>query len=142
MRSLVGLLVTAALGVSASACTDLSGPGQEARATTDPGPLAVVSTSPANNVVPTTLPTSISATFSAAVDPATVTTTSFVVRVAGTSLVSGTLGVSGATATFTPAASLEFNTTYSATLTTDIRDLSGSPLPAQFTWSFTTPVGP
>lgn len=41
-------------------------------------------------------------------------------------------------ATFTPATALAFNTTYTVTLTTGIRDLSGTPLAQNLTFTFTT----
>lgn len=130
------------LGVALAACEgtggSLLGPGRSTNDTTAP---TVVSTSPAAGAVLTSIPASISATFSEPVDAATVSTTSFVVRIAGV-LVPGTVSASGATATFTPSGVLDFDVTVDVTLTTDIRDRNGNPLAAVFTWSFTTPATP
>lgn len=41
-------------------------------------------------------------------------------------------------ATFTPRAPLAYNTVYTAQVSTDVRDSAGMPLPAAFTWTFTT----
>lgn len=59
---------------------------------------------------------------------------------AGASAITGavTLSSNGLTATFTPAAALASNTTYTATITTTAASASGAALSAQYTWSFTT----
>jgi hypothetical protein len=41
-------------------------------------------------------------------------------------------------ATFTPRAPLAYNTVYTAQVSTGVRDSAGTPLPAAFTWTFTT----
>lgn len=53
-------------------------------------------------------------------------------------MVSGTVSVSGNTATFTPTASLVGNTQYTATVTSAAKDAAGNALAANYTWSFTT----
>ena len=50
----------------------------------------------------------------------------------------GTVSVNGAVATFTPSAALADNTTYTATLTTDVTDLATNHLAANYVWTFTT----
>jgi hypothetical protein len=42
------------------------------------------------------------------------------------------------TARFTPASNLNYDTTYTATITTAAEDLAGNPMLADFIWSFTT----
>lgn len=53
-------------------------------------------------------------------------------------LVAGTVTTAGNSATFTPAAHLAYNTTYSARLRTGITDLAGNPLAADYVWMFST----
>ena len=72
-------------------------------------------------------------------DPTTIDGTTFTVTsVAGP--VAGTVAYDATTnvATFTPAANLTANTVFTITVTTGVRDVSGNPLPAPFTCSFTT----
>jgi hypothetical protein len=80
----------------------------------------------------------ITATFSEAMDPDTVTTTTF--TVVGSSAAAGivTLNTAGTTAIFTPSANLENNTVYTATITTGAEDLIGNPLASAYVWTFTT----
>jgi hypothetical protein len=82
----------------------------------------------------------ISATFSKAMNPATINTTTFTLSGPGGS-VTGTVTYDSSTsiATFTPpAASLTPNTKFTATITTGVADTFGNHLAANFTWSFTT----
>jgi hypothetical protein len=115
---------------------------------------AVVSTSPANAASGVAIGTTINATFSEPLDPATITTATFKVKAPGDLPVIGTVAfdLTNNTATFTrinhlstfvsshptPASNLEPNTTYTATLTTGARDLAGNALAANRVWSFTT----
>jgi hypothetical protein len=79
------------------------------------------------------------ATFSRAMDPATLGTTTFTLR-QGVTPVAGSVTLDGATntATFTPAAPLGLDLVYTATVTNGARDLGGTALAADYTWSFTT----
>lgn len=82
----------------------------------------------------------ITATFSKAMNPATITTSTFTLASGGAS-VSGSVAYDATTntATFTPpAASLTPNTTFTATITTGVADTFGNHLAANFTWTFTT----
>jgi hypothetical protein len=82
----------------------------------------------------------ISATFSEAMDPLTVTTATFTLTGPGLTPVLGTVTYVGLIATFTPTtpAMLANNTTYTATITTGARDLAGNALANNYVWSFTT----
>ena len=82
--------------------------------------------------------TTVTATFSEAVTPTSVTTTTFTLTPAGGAAVAGTVTASGTTATFTPAAALAFGTTYTARVTSGVTDLGGNALAQGQTWSFTT----
>ena len=77
----------------------------------------------------------ITATFSKDMDGSTITPTSF--SVAGPTPVSGTVTYLRRTAVFKPSSSLAPNATYTATITTDVKDLAGNALQAN-TWSFAT----
>jgi hypothetical protein len=102
----------------------------------DVTPPVVNTTSPTNGATGVSVNTTVTATFSEAIAPATVTTASFTLS----SGVTGTVSVNpaGTIATFTPSAPLANSTTYTATLTTVIEDLAGNNLAANFVWSFTT----
>ena len=106
--------------------------------TTPPTVTAVTPVSGATNV---SLGTSVSATFSEAILPASVTGTSFVLLDGGGNAVAATVSASGSTATLRPSASLQPTTVYTATLLSGangIKDTSGNALASDFTWSFTT----
>src|SRR6185369_2001236 len=76
-------------------------------------------------------------TFSEAMDPATINTTTFTLK-QGTAAVSGTVDYSGVTAVFTPAGNLAASTVYTATITTGARTMAGKALEDNYVWSFTT----
>ena len=105
----------------------------------------VASVSPASGSSGVVLGAAVTATFSEAIDPATVTASAFELRTPTNALVGGTVSynVAANTATFTPASPLAANTVYTATLkggTVDprIKDLAGNALAASVSWSFTT----
>lgn len=97
----------------------------------------VTSTIPANSATNVPLNTKLSATFSEAMDPATISTTSFRLN-QGSTAISGTVTYTGMIATFAPAANLLPNTVYTATITQAATDLAGNAMLADYVWSFTT----
>jgi hypothetical protein len=98
----------------------------------------VVATSPANGATGVLLNTTVTATFSTVMAPATINTTTFTLTGPGAAPVSGAVAYAGTTATFTPAASLAANTLYTGTITTGATDPGGNALGVNFVWSFTT----
>ena len=82
----------------------------------------------------------ITATFSHAMNPTTINTTTFRLTGPGATSVSGTVSYVAATriATFTPTATLAVSTTFTATITTGAQDTFGIALAAPFVWTFTT----
>jgi len=102
----------------------------------DTTPPTVIGRVPAPDATDVSLSTDVVATFSEAVDPATVTSSTF--QVEDNQSVPGTLSVNGATVTFTPDDPLAAATLHTVTLTTGIHDLAGNALPSVVTWSFTT----
>jgi hypothetical protein len=111
------------------------------------GPTITV-TNPANIATNVFIDTTVSATFSTAMDPTTITNATFTLAVAGAggAPVSGTVSYDSASqiATFTPSANLTASTQYTATVSNMVKDLSGNALtsgPASTPpdpWSFTT----
>ena len=97
----------------------------------------VTSTDAVNKATPTGIDSKISVTFSVAMDPATITTSTFVVK-QGTTPVSGTVALAVMTATFTPIAKLAPSTIYTATITTGAKDVSGKSLAQDYIWNVTT----
>ena len=97
----------------------------------------VTSTTPINNATSTAISSSISATFSAGMDPSSITTTNFTLM-QGTTSVSGTVVYLDSTARFTPAANLSPNTAYTVTISAGAKDESGIGLAKDYTWNFTT----
>ncbi|MFZ5905839.1 MAG: Ig-like domain-containing protein [Nitrospirota bacterium] len=99
----------------------------------DTTPPSVILTSPADEAAGVSVTTVITASFSEAVDPATVNDSTFTVSGA-----TGTVACSGTTAMFTPSASLNEYTTYTVTITTGVRDHAGNAMASDYVWSFTT----
>ncbi|WP_425432403.1 Ig-like domain-containing protein [Granulicella pectinivorans] len=108
-----------------------------------PTPPAVISTVPLNAATGVPLNQAISATFSEAVDPSTVTAATFTLSAGGVPVAGVvTYVAAGSVATFTPAAPLVATTLYTATITTGVKDLSGTALAANYVWTFTTGAAP
>src|ERR1700678_2701028 len=97
----------------------MAGCGNEAVNVPDTAPY-VLSTVPALGAAGVALNSPVSATFNKAVNCATVTAGSFTVSSPGSVAVTGTVGCSGSTATFTPAAALALHTLYTAVITTGV----------------------
>jgi hypothetical protein len=102
----------------------------------DTTPPSVSSIDPSNQSSVATNST-VTVTFSEAVNPATVNANTFIVS-AGANNILGTISVNGTSAEFTPAAPLFGDTTYTVTLTTAIKDLTGNSLSSQYSSSFST----
>jgi O-glycosyl hydrolase len=105
-----------------------------------PVPPAVISVTPASAATAVPVSTTVTATFSQSLNPATVTSSTFTLTAAGGAAVTGTVTYAASTsiATFTPAASLAATTQYTATITTGVQNAAGTALAANYTWSFTT----
>ncbi len=109
----------------------------------------VSSVSPASNAIGASINTAVSAVFSEAMDPLTISGTTFELRDASNTLVAGNVSYNSGTrtATFTPSSALSYSALYTATLTgggTDprIKDVAGNALAANYSWSFTTASAP
>jgi hypothetical protein len=104
---------------------------------TDATAPTVSSTDPANTASGVPFNRSPTASFSEAMDPATITGTTFTFT-QGVTPVPGTVTFVGSVATFNPTGNLAASTLYTATITTGVMDLAGNALAVAFTWSFTT----
>ena len=94
-------------------------------------------TDPKNSATGVAINKKIAATFSEAMDPTTITTTTFTLM-DGVTPVSGTVTYAGLVATFTPTSNLAAATLYTATITTGAMDLGGNALAGAYVWTFTT----
>ena len=97
----------------------------------------VISTNPSDSVTEVDVDMRITATFSRAMDSSTLTTDTFLIH-DGSTHISGTVSFSDTICTFAPTTGLNYGTTYTASITTSARDLSGKALETEFMWSFTT----
>ena len=125
-------LAKAAVTLTGATITVPGGGGTPA----DTTPPTVSSTIPANAATGVAINSAVTATFSEALDPLTVTTTFTLEQ--GLTPVSGTVTYADVTATFTPASNLAPSTVYTATITTGAKDLAGNALASNYVWSFTT----
>jgi Big-like domain-containing protein len=114
--------------------------GKTSSPTAPSNAVTVSSTTPTAGASGVSISTSFSATMSATLDPATVTSNTFTLAVGGTN-VPGHITTSGNTATFTPLAPLPTGSTFIATLTTGIKDQNGHTLASNYSWSATTQAG-
>ncbi len=101
----------------------------------------VTSTVPVADAADVPLNQNIAATFSEAMNASTITRLTFTLK-QGKTVVKGVVSYAGTTATFNPDSDLAPSTTYTATITTRVKDISGNGLATNFVWSFTTGAAP
>ena len=101
----------------------------------------LTSTAPDNGAGDVPLGANITATFSEAMDPLTISTATFTLE-QGTTPVAGTVIYAGVTAIFNPTGDFAPNTLYTATMMTGVADLSGNELASDYIWTFTTGAAP
>ena len=108
--------------------------------TCQPGPPTVISVTPAGGLVTACSNTIATASFSEAMNPASIDGTTFTVTGPGSTPVAGqvTYDPSSDTAIFTPPGVLALSTLYTATITTGAQSMSGNSLANNFVWTFTT----
>lgn len=104
-------------------------------------PPTVISTLPADKATGVASTTPVSATFSEAVAPATISASTFTLK-QGATKVTGVVTLDGVTntASFAPAAPLTPGLVYTATLSTGVKGTNGVALAKQFSWAFTIAV--
>jgi hypothetical protein len=107
-------------------------------------PPTVTAVTPLNNATGVPLNTALTAAFSEAMSPATITAATFTLTGPGATPVGGavTYNSTGEIATLTPASTLAPLTLFTATITTGVTNLSGTAMAANFVWTFTTGAAP
>jgi hypothetical protein len=102
-------------------------------------PPAVTATYPQDEATDVSLYRPLTATFNHMMDPTTISTDTFTLAESNETI-SGTVTYDGdsKTASFTPTSILSELTEYTATLTTDIKDVHNIALTSDYTWTFTT----
>ena len=98
---------------------------------------SVTSTNPTSGSTGAAINSNVLATFDEAIDPLTVTTSTFTLA-QGVTPVAGAVSTAGTNVRFNPSASLLPGTIYTATLTTGVEDLQGNAMLLPHTWTFTT----
>ncbi len=97
----------------------------------------VTSTTPLDAAANQSVNRRVTATFSRAMNPATLTASTFTVK-QGATPITGAVSYAGTTVTFVPAAPLSLSLQYTATITTGAADPQGAALASDYVWSFTT----
>ena len=108
--------------------------------TPDTTPPTVAPGSPTANQTDVSRNTTVTAVFNEPMNSGTINTSTFTLEDNIGTPVAGAVSYSGVTATFTPAAQLDQNITYTATVTTGAQDAAGNPLASDVSWSFTVEI--
>ena len=102
--------------------------------------IMVTSTVPEKDATNVDVTTVVSATFGESMDASTITASTFTLKDSSGNTVSGTVSYDDTTktATLTPSSNLSDNTTYTATISGDVKDANGHAMGKDCSWSFTT----
>jgi hypothetical protein len=136
-----GPVTIMARAVDDSANLEIPGPGVVVSVTTTAP--TVIQVKPGGGESGVNPATSIAATFSEAIDPATIHSNTFQLLGPSGALIASEITYDGTarTATLKPGLSLALGTTYTATIksgASGVKDLAGNALECEFVWSFTT----
>jgi len=103
----------------------------------------VSSTDPADAATDVAINSRVTATFSEAMDPSTITAATFTLTGPDGTAVAGTraFDVADNLATFAPTSNLAPDTEFTVTITTGVKDLAGNALASDVVWTFTTAPG-
>jgi hypothetical protein len=103
-------------------------------------PPTVSATVPEPNQTSVPINSRVTASFSEAMDPLTITASNFTLACPTGTAITGTVDyvVNGNVAIFTPSANLPLGTACRATISTGVRDVTGNAMSAPFTWTFNT----
>ena len=97
----------------------------------------VILTDPFNTETGVLLSKVVTATFDMAMDPLTITTSTFTLK-QGTDVILGSVSYSGNMASFTPNNPLLANAVFTATITTGAKNVAGVAIANNYVWTFTT----
>jgi O-glycosyl hydrolase len=105
---------------------------------------SVNSVTPATGSTGVAVTAPVTATFNEVMNATTFNSSTFTLKAANGTAVTGNVSYSSGTSTavFTPASPLAYNTVYTATITTGVQNPAGTALGSNDTWSFTTAAGP
>jgi hypothetical protein len=120
--------------VSSNTGSSATGQGWAVRDVSAP---IILSTVPAQNDTGVSINSAIIVNFSDAMDPTTITGSTFTLRDNGNISVNGTVVCSGSSVSFMPSSNLQKGMTYTVTITTGAKNMAGYPLAADHSWSFT-----
>jgi hypothetical protein len=101
----------------------------------------VSSVLPLNGATAVSTTSTVTANLSEAINPATVNTSTFLLKDAGNNVVPATINASGNQITLAPSAALANSAVYTATIksgASGIKDLAGNAMAGDYTWTFTT----
>jgi len=134
--SALNLGAASLLLLSLAAC----GTSDDKGSTPPPAPSpTVLSNSPVNGGAAVPVNENLSVTFSNAMDPASLNTSTFTLTSGVPAVaIAGTVVYAGSTAVFWPAAHLDGNKTFTAMISTGAKSAAGMPLSSNYTWNFTT----
>lgn len=136
LKNVFAIAAMLSVGFVMSNCSDDDEPG-----ISDSVKPTVTLSDPANNSTDVPLNQAVVITFSEAMDPTTISTSTFTLAQASTD-VAGAVVYTGTTATFTPTNNLSPNLPYIATVTTGAKDMAGNTLATSHTVTFTTGAAP
>jgi len=103
----------------------------------DTFPPEIISVNPDDGATGVPITTTITATFSKPMDPASINISTFTIAGA-----TGSISYEYPTATLTPSDALAYDTTFTVTVTTGVKNAGGVKMAADYTWSFTTASHP
>jgi hypothetical protein len=108
------------------------------RSNPDITPPEIIDTSPVQNSYCASVNSPVSVTFDEAIDPETLSSSSFYLHDASNNLVTSTLSYSEPVASLHPQTNLTYNSNYIATITTAISDNAGNGLDSDYVLNFST----
>ena len=97
----------------------------------------VISTDPINKATNVVLNKIVAVNFNMPMNQATINASTFTIK-QGTEIITGSISYSGTTAYFKSSVSLIANTLYTATITTESKNIQGIALANNYVWTFTT----
>ncbi|HEU4791641.1 MAG TPA: Ig-like domain-containing protein [Flavobacterium sp.] len=99
----------------------------------------VISTNPINKATDVVLNKVIAVNFNMPMNQTTINANSITIK-QGTTIIAGSVSYTGTTVYFKPNVSLMANTLYTATITTEAKNIQGTALSSNYVWTFTTGV--